>query len=287
MIQSAKYFNYNNIDLSSFPNMRIGNESNDMYAVQIIGDRSLREEKIPGRQAPYFYGLEDSPLTVSITVALDQPKTISELRSFFRWLYNQNEYKKLVFDTDPNKIYYALFIGQPQFIYIDRSIGADINENNRKLIGYITLQARCNAGTAFSPAIQIIKVNPVYTTLFDLNNNGDNIVFPSLTIKMGNTTIASPDNYLKLKIENLTNGSYIEFLTVYRNEEITVDMSTRIINTKDGIVSQNIYESWTRSYLSLESGSNNIRVEIRRPSNNEIYTYPINITFVYQPVRYI
>jgi len=287
MIQSAKYFNYSNIDLSSFSHMRIGNESNDMYAVQIIGDRALREEKIPGRQAPYFYGLEDSPLSISITVALEQPKSVSELRSFFRWLYNQNEYKPLIFDTDPNKIYYALFVGQPQFIYLDRSSNTDINQNDRRLIGYINLQARCNAGTAFAPAIETMKVNPLYAAPFNINNNGDNVVFPSLVIKMGNTQIASPDNFLKLKIENLTNNSYIEFVTVHPNEEITVDMSTRRISTKDGIVSQNIYESWTRSYLSLESGNNNIRVEIRRPSNNQIYTYPINTTFVYQPVRYI
>jgi hypothetical protein len=64
-------------------------------------------------------------------------------------------------------------------------------------------------------------------------------------------------------------------------------MSIRRISSKEGVVSHNIYESWTRGYLSLESGNNNIRVEIRRPSNNEVFTYPINTTFIYQPIRYI
>jgi phage-related protein len=243
MIQSAKYFNYNNIDLSSFPSMRIGNENNDMYALQIIGDRSIREEKIPGRQSPYFYGYEDLPLTVNITVALEQPKTINELRSFLRWLYNVDGYKTLFFDTDPNKFYYALFVGQPSFIYLDRSQSQDINQNNRKLIGFINLTARCNAGTAFGAAIETTKVNPLYNAPFNLTNNGDGLVLPSITIRMGNIDLPSPDTFLKLKIENLTNNTSIEFLRVYRNEEITVDMSIRRISSKEGAVSHNIYES--------------------------------------------
>jgi predicted phage tail component-like protein len=243
MIQNAKYFNYNNIDLSSFPSMRIGNENNDMYALQIIGDRSIREEKIPGRQSPYFYGYEDSPLTVNITVALEQPKNINELRSFLRWLYNVDGYKTLFFDTDPNKFYYALFVGQPNFIYLDRSQSSDINQNNRKLIGFINLTARCNAATAFGAAIETLKVNPVYTTPFTIINNGDDVVFPSLKIKMSNTSVPAPDTFLTLRVENLSNNSGVEFVRVYPNEEITIDMSLRSIDTKDGTVSHNIYES--------------------------------------------
>ena len=84
MIQNAKYFTFNNTSLSSFEGMRIANESSDMYGVQIIGSRTLIEEKIPGRQAPYLYKVDDMPLTLQIMVALEQPKPISELRSFFR-----------------------------------------------------------------------------------------------------------------------------------------------------------------------------------------------------------
>lgn len=95
MIQNAKYFTFNNTSLSSFTGMRIANETADMYGVQIIGNRTLIEEKIPGRQAPYLYKVDDLPLTLQITVALDTPKPVSELRSFFRWLYNNDTYKQL------------------------------------------------------------------------------------------------------------------------------------------------------------------------------------------------
>lgn len=243
MIQNAKYFNYNNIDLSTFDGMRIGNEANDLYAVQIIGNRVLREEKIPGRQSPYFYGIEDTPLSLNITVALDRPKSISELRPFLRWLYNVEDYKKLFFDTDPNKFYYALFIGQPTFTYLDRSTSTDINNNNRKLIGFINLTARCNAATAFGPAIETLKVNPLYSSPFTIVNNGDNLVFPSLTIKMGGASLPSPNTFLRIKVENLSNGSYIEFVRIYPNEEVTVDMSIKSIDSTGSAVAHNIYES--------------------------------------------
>jgi phage-related protein len=158
-------------------------------------------------------------------------------------LYNQDGYKPLVFDADPSKIYYAIFIGSPEFRYIDLSSSTDISSNDRKLIGFINLQARCNAGTAFGSAIQTIQVNPLYNAPFNLTNNGDELVLPSIVIRMGNIALPSPDTFLKLKIENLTNNTSIEFLRVYQNEEITIDMSIRRISSKEGIVSHNIYES--------------------------------------------
>lgn len=84
MIHSSRYFTYDNISLSTFPDMRVGVDSNDMYEVSIIGNRQLLEEKIVGRPAPYFYGVDDQPLTLNFIVALEKPKPVSEIRSFLR-----------------------------------------------------------------------------------------------------------------------------------------------------------------------------------------------------------
>lgn len=238
MIQNAKYFTFNNISLSSFEGMRIANESSDMYGVQIIGSRTLIEEKIPGRQAPYLYKVDDMPLTLEIMVALEQPKPISELRSFFRWLYNNDTYKQLWFDVDPNKFYYVLFVGEPVFTYIERSEAADISANDRKLIGYIKLTARANAGTAFGASIETTQSNP---TTFTAINNGDNLVYPSLTIQMADTAPPSGTSFVKLRIKNNSNDSSIDFVSAYRDEEIIVDMSIRKISTDRN--DHDIYES--------------------------------------------
>ena len=84
MIHSSRYFTYDNISLSTFPNMRVAVDSKNMYELEIIGNRQILEEKIIGRPAPYFYGFEDQPLTLNFIVALEEPKTVSDLRSFFR-----------------------------------------------------------------------------------------------------------------------------------------------------------------------------------------------------------
>jgi hypothetical protein len=177
MIQNAKYFTFNNRSLSTFEGMRIGNENNSMYSVQIISNRRLIEEKIPGRKAPYFYNVDDDPLTLEITIALQQPKRVSELRPFFQWLYNNTEYKELWFDTDKDKIFYAMFIGTPTFIYIEKGT---TNTNDRSLIGYINVTARCNAGTAFGPAIETMKIFSSINRVNTLFNTGDNSVYTSI-----------------------------------------------------------------------------------------------------------
>jgi hypothetical protein len=74
-------------------------------------------------------------------------------------------------------------------------------------------------------------------------NNGDDVAFPSLVLKMSDTELPAGNSFLKLKVENLTNNSAIEFDKVYRNEEITLDMSIRRLSNQDGTTAHNIYES--------------------------------------------
>lgn len=70
-----------------------------------------------------------------------------------------------------------MFIGSPTLHYIEQGT---TNENDRSLIGYIQLTARCNAGSAYGPAVSTFKIfsdiNPV-NTLF---NTGDNFVYSSI-----------------------------------------------------------------------------------------------------------
>lgn len=155
------------------------------------------------------------------------------------------------------------------------------------MIGYITLTARCNAGTAFGPAISRTVNNAVIYNNFSVVNNGDDAVFPSLVLKLANNSLPAGETHLILKVENQTNNSAIQFNKVYPNEEITVDMSIRRISSVDGTVSHNIYESWLRNYLSLDSGANNIKVSILKPSNQTAVSFDVTATFIYQPIRYI
>lgn len=278
MIHSSRYFTYDNISLSTFPDMRIGVDSSDMYTAGIIGSRQLIEEKIVGRPAPYFYGFEDQPLTLNFLVALEHPKQVSELRNFLRWLYNVDGYKELFFDSDANKKYYAMFIGEPIFYYIDQSKDIDINANNRKLVGYIELTARCNSATAFTNAISITKNSGSY----NLVNNGDDTVLPSLVIK---TPVAGGLQVpFRVVIKNLSNNTQMELKNLSADDTITVDMSVRTIYAEKTL---NIYEGWDRGYLILKTGGNAITVTLFQTGNTTpTSVFPI-VEYIFQPVRYL
>jgi phage-related protein len=139
-------------------------------------------------------------------------------------------YKELFFDSDPTKKYYAMFVGQPVFYYIDQSKDSDINANNRKLIGYVELTARCNSGTAFGNAISIEKLTTHTTSSYQLVNNGDEKVFPSLVIKTPAAgSITMP---FKVEIKNLSNNTSIILNGLSALDTITVDMSIRTITAE-------------------------------------------------------
>jgi predicted phage tail component-like protein len=277
MIDNSKYFKFNGEWIyDKFPNtitnqsdFRIASSSNGMYELEVTGPKKIIEDSIPGKSTPYFYGVDFKPQTLSITLALENPKTITELRSVFRWLLNVDGYKELIFDSDPTKIYYAMFTGEPQFTYI---------EQNSKLIGYITLTARCNSHSAYAA----VETNPITTTSFILSNDGDESTYTDIAIVFPAGATITPAGG-SIYITNTTNGSVISFQNISESNTISIDMGTRIIES----TISNIYDQWNREYLELEIGDNNIEVTFKT-SVDGVFTPSgaIDITFEYQPVRY-
>ena len=135
MIQNTTGFSYNGIHSSAMP-IAIKNTSLDkgMHSETILTNRKIKEVKIPGRSNPYLYDVESSPLAFKMTISLEEPTTIANIRYVLRWLLNETYYKELIFDSDLTKIYPAIFIGSPKFTYVGDS---------DNLIGYITLDVRC------------------------------------------------------------------------------------------------------------------------------------------------
>jgi hypothetical protein len=129
-----------------------------------------------------------------------------------------------------------MFVGQPVFYYIDQSKDTDINANNRKLIGYIELTARCNSGSAFGNAISIEKVSTHLTGAYQLVNNGDERVFPSLIIKT--PAAGSIPMPFKVEIKNQSNNTTFVLNNIVALDTVTLDMSIRTITSEKTV---NIY----------------------------------------------
>ena len=71
--------------------------SDDFYAESIRGSRSILEDKIPGRDIPYFYEVEDDVLEFDMNFAFENPMTKSEVNLIARDLLTPQGYSELSF----------------------------------------------------------------------------------------------------------------------------------------------------------------------------------------------
>lgn len=71
--------------------------SDDFYAESIRGSRSIQEDKIPGRDIPYFYEVEDDVLQFDINFAFENPMTKSEVNLIARDLLSPRGYSEMSF----------------------------------------------------------------------------------------------------------------------------------------------------------------------------------------------
>ncbi|MCU6710074.1 phage tail family protein [Paenibacillus sp. J5C_2022] len=110
-----------------------------MQEEYFAASQSIVEDRARGRQKPYFQRLEKSPLELAVQIAFQEEWTDGDLRALRRWLTEPHYYAPLIFSSDPEKIYYALYVDEPRLIH------------NARNEGYITLRFRCNDGYAYSP----------------------------------------------------------------------------------------------------------------------------------------
>jgi hypothetical protein len=145
MIQQYKSFKFNNTLFLDLLNVTL---SNDFYAACLRGPRSIKEEKIPGRDLPYFFEVDDEPIEFDINFALQYPLTMTGIKSIVKNLITFNSYRPLHFGNYENStytrktpIFNVIFVGEPDFHFI----GAGKNSSNvDTYLGYFTLQARAD-----------------------------------------------------------------------------------------------------------------------------------------------
>lgn len=71
--------------------------SDDFYAESIRGSRSILEDKIPGRDIPYFYEVEDDVLEFDVNFAFENPMTKSEISNIAKDLLSPTSYREMTF----------------------------------------------------------------------------------------------------------------------------------------------------------------------------------------------
>lgn len=235
-----------NSDSISYKDIFNASIENDMHSEQILGDRSIIEEKIPGRDIPYLYYVDSAPIEFEVTFALSKPMSAAEIKSLIRKLLSLNNYAPLTFGkyvegtyVPSTPVYYVIFYGENLFNYIYKN-------SDDKYDGYFTLNARCNAPYGFYVRNNLQITNNIGVTEL---NNGDFECLPDITITSSNQInsfilSSHKDN----NFNNLEILSDIGFSTLYAGEEITISGDLKTIKTNN---SNSIYERWNRNFLKI------------------------------------
>jgi hypothetical protein len=166
MIQQYKSFSFNGIIWSDLLNVTL---SNDFYVACLRGSRSIIEEKIPGRDIPYFFEIDDEPLEFEVNFATEEPLTRGEIKSLARALLSHTGYKTLHFGDVVSSVYTrktpffnVIFTGEPDFNFI----GAGTNNSGYEIYhGYFTLQVRADRPYGYVPIKFVYEADAVIGTV--------------------------------------------------------------------------------------------------------------------------
>lgn len=173
MVNSSKRFFFDDrfSDDSRLPKILNATLEHDLYNFNIIGEKTIVEDEIQGRDEPYLYDVDLKPLEFKMTIAFENYETIDEVTKVIKWLYNPKTYKRLSFDDMENN-FFVIFIGSPEYYYVGNN-----NVGFNKYIGYITCTVRANAPYGYTDI------------LTDTNNTGDLEVYPSFSIQNVETNL--------------------------------------------------------------------------------------------------
>lgn len=212
-----------------------------LYKEDFLPKRTIRENKIRGRETPYFMGVDKEPLEFSMLL-LFEDLDVEKRRSVARWL-NVDYYKPLAFKNNPERIFYCMSANDSTHSH------AGLDE------GYIELKMRCNSPYSYSPIytsdVYDLSDNNEGGTMIEIINSGDSIMLPAISLEKvgeGNIIISNASfNKKECVMNDLLNG-----------DMLTIDSSDRSIETS--ISGAYRYDNHNGSFIELSQGVNRINV---------------------------
>lgn len=234
MILASENFIFDGISSEEFGILNV-NMNSGMLSEMFMSSRSIKEEKIRGRDKPYFFGIEKDPFSFSLTFAFQDGYDEEKIRAVARWLCDQSYYKPMIFSEMPNRIFYCIVTDDITLVH------------NGLRQGYLELNFRCDSPYSYSH---------VFTDVFDtedgrtieIDNFGDLNCSPIIMIEK---TVANGD----VSIVNISNGGQeMKFEDILVNEVLTIDGEHESIETDVPTVHR--YENHNEEFIELVRGRN-------------------------------
>lgn len=178
------------------------NPGSGLYKESFLPTRKIVEKQVAGRSKRYFKRMEEEPLSIPFAIYIEQWQIRDNLREIVRW-FDQEYYKPFWFETNPDRIFYAIVEG-----------ASDLNHNGCK-DGYINLTLRCDSPYSYSQPLTYKKeVRGIHED--GISNDGDKTIKPLIKFKkIGNGNI-NIKTYLEDKqvnnfeIKDLLDGELVE-----------------------------------------------------------------------------
>lgn len=212
-----------------------------LFEESFLPSREIREEEIRGRDVPYFLGYKLSPFEFPLTLLFDELES-EQRREIARWLL-QPSYKALIFQNQPERIFYCMYTG-------------DVTEfHNGLKQGYVKLSMRCNSPFSYSHVYETpfydFSVNTVNGQEIEVYNYGDDLCKPLLYLRkvgVGDVSIVNlADDLSTFKMTNVLDGDMLEIDNEYKKIKTTVSGEYR-------------YDNHNGTYIRLIRGLNKLKV---------------------------
>lgn len=226
-----------------------------LFEEQVLPQRNIVEETIPGRDEPYYFGTTSTPIEDEITLYTEDELTDQKIFEICDFLY-QPYYKPLIFSNNPEKIYFAMFIGDSRIVH------------NGAKEGYFNLKFRCNSPYSFSPIYSksvYISSDEDFTEV-EVRNSGVSNILPIIEVqKIGNG---------EFSIINTTDGGKESKVSFVNDKELIVldsESGNASTNLTGEVADDSIYNRFNSKYTTLVRGLN--RLKIKGKSNIIISYY--------------
>jgi phage-related protein len=245
MIRESTSFTYRGRTSEDMGLINVNIGSSGMLEETFLAGRSILEEKIRGRDEPYFYGFTKEPLTIPVTFAFANGFDTDKLKEVAEWL-TPDYYSELVFDYDWQRVYYAMVVDEPKLVH------------NAAGNGYIQITFRCNSPYSYSPTYQLaspldLSSNTISGTNYTFENLGNRKLKPIIYVEIVSGTA--------FKIVNTSNsGRKIEFTGLAAGENLTVDCDMETIESDIPLTYRYANMTSDSDFIEMVPGKNYLKI---------------------------
>ena len=236
-------FRFDNISSKDMDAVIVNMDSSQESNFGII--QSVIEDKISGRDIPYFYGIDRQTYTIPITITkTDGNGQLMRLdyesrKKLVHWLV-KDTYKEFKSDDYPDQVFFIIFTEGKSYQFCNDE-------------GYLTLTARLNSPYSYQEKVTTTKNYSTSVSNIIYMNNLSNVI-DKYKPELEFTLIGDATN---ITITNLTTNKSLIFTGLSKGETIYVNNQTGKIISSLGTTR---LDKCNRNWLSLDYGENKMLI---------------------------